>query len=651
KFSSSLRPCCSDKCGEVEISYPFGIGNGCFLQGFEIVCNQNIPYLAGTDLQLLEIFSGEVQVNSSPFIYTGCLMDKGELQKISLPPDGPYKFSTKNKYTVVGCNVLGTIVSQDLNHPWGGNICSSFCHTRENMDRGYCTGKGCCQTILADVPKALGFSTFSLSRPNITLCESDVWELKRTRNFTLRLDWSVGKEYCSMSLENKYTCGNNSHCEQPTKDVGYLCKCFSGYDGNPYLNDSQGCQYINNCTSMENSPCVPEATCDKTDSDMVNKDYTCVCPVGTLGDGLKIGDGCKAHSSQANHPIYRASMLAVAVISCLALLYWVQIKRHLAKLRSKHFHQNGGLLLQQHDNTRKGRVTSNKHVMVFSAQELEKATDNYHRSRVLGHGAQGTVYKGLQKSQSVNMNRVEQFINEVIMLTEINHKNIVKLIGCCLETQVPLVYEFITGGTLYEKLHKNDEKSIQLSWKGRLQIAIEVGEALSYLHSYISMPIFQRDIKSSNILLDETNTAKLADFGLSKLIPSNNGRTSTVVQGTIGYIDPEYFISGMLTEKSDVYSFGVVLLELLTGRKPVRHEDTRDYSSLVMHFQSYSVRDNFFQILDERILQAQTMDQMKFVARIASGCLNGIGIERPSMKEVVRELLSVPSEIQRSPHL
>ncbi|KAF5193910.1 Wall-associated receptor kinase [Thalictrum thalictroides] len=234
------------------------------------------------------------------------------------------------------------------------------------------------------------------------------------------------------------------------------------------------------------------------------------------------------------------------------------------------------------------------------------------------------------------MNHVEQFINEVIMLTGINHKNIVKLIGCCLETQVPvLVYEFISGGTLYEKLHKNAKKSIQLSWKDRLRIAIEVGEALSYLHSYITMPIFHRDIKSSNILLDESNTAKLVDFGLSKLIPSDNGRISTEVQRTIGYIDPEYFISSKLTEKSDVYSFGVVLLELLTGHTPVKPEDTRDYSSLVMHFQSYSGRDNFFQILDERILKPQTMDQMKFVARIASQCLNVSGIERPSMKEVV----------------
>ncbi|KAF5193913.1 Wall-associated receptor kinase [Thalictrum thalictroides] len=368
--------------------------------GFEIVCNQNIPYLTGTDLRLLEIFPGEVQFDSSPFIFTGCSIGKGDAVKnISLPSDGPYTFSTKNRYTVVRCNVLGAIVSEDLIHPWGGSICSSFCHTRENMDSGYCTGKGCCQTILPDMPKALGFSTFSFSRPNITLCGpcgygfvveegsydftvSDVWELNRTRNFTLRLDWSIGEEYCSTTLQNNYTSRNNSHCEQPTNDGGYLCKCFSGYEGNPYLNGSQGCQYINNCTRMENSPCVPEATCDKTDSDVANKDYICVCPAGTLGDGFKVGDGCKARS-HANHPLYRASMFAVAVISCLALLYSVQIKRHLAQLSSKHFQQNGGLLLQQYDSTRKGTVTSTKHVKVFSVQELEKATDNYHRSRDL----------------------------------------------------------------------------------------------------------------------------------------------------------------------------------------------------------------------------------------------------------------------------
>ncbi|KAF9599850.1 hypothetical protein IFM89_001796 [Coptis chinensis] len=114
------------------------------------------------------------------------------------------------------------------------------------------------------------------------------------------------------------------------------------------------------------------------------------------------------------------------------------------------------------------------------------------------------------------------------------------------------------------------------------------------------MPIFHRDIKSSNVLLNENKTAKLADFGILKHVPLQKGGISTAVQGTIGYLDPEYFATGKLTEKSDVYSFGVVLLELLTGRKPVRHEDdTMDYSSLVIHFQSYVGKENFLEILDQ----------------------------------------------------
>ncbi|KAJ9189868.1 hypothetical protein P3X46_001119 [Hevea brasiliensis] len=288
---------------------------------------------------------------------------------------------------------------------------------------------------------------------------------------------------------------------------------------------------------------------------------------------------------------------------------------------------------------------------IFSLKELKKATDHFNVNRIVGQGGQGTVYKGMlvdgkiiavKKSNIVDEAKLEEFINEVVILSQINHRNVVKLFGCCLETEVPmLVYEFISNGTLFQHLHDQGE-DFPLLWSKRLQIAIEISGALSYLHSAAPIPIFHRDIKSTNILLDEKYRAKLSDFGISRSVAIGQTHLTTNVHGTFGYLDPEYFHSSQFTEKSDVYSFGVVLVELLTGREPICSTKSEEVISLATSFIQMMQNNKLFDIIDSRIKeQFFIKEEIMVVANLAKRCLNPNGKERPTMRQVTMELEAI----------
>jgi serine/threonine protein kinase len=281
-----------------------------------------------------------------------------------------------------------------------------------------------------------------------------------------------------------------------------------------------------------------------------------------------------------------------------------------------------------------GAGPSNVDVKIFTEEGMKEATNGYDESRILGQGGQGTVYKGILPDNSIvaikkarlgDNSQVEQFINEVLVLSQINHRNVVKLLGCCLETEVPLlVYEFITSGTLFDHLHGSLSDS-SFTWEDRLRIAIEVAGTLAYLHSSASIPIIHRDVKTANILLDENLTAKVADFGASRLIPMDKEQLTTMVQGTLGYLDPEYYNTGLLNEKSDVYSFGVVLMELLSGQKALCFERPQNSKHLVSYFASALKENRLHEVIDGGVMNENNQREIHEAARVAVECARVTG--------------------------
>ena len=338
-------------------------------------------------------------------------------------------------------------------------------------------------------------------------------------------------------------------------------------------------------------------------------------------------------------------------------LYKYVKHRRIVKRKEHFFKRNGGLLLQQEMSSNGIAVERTK---IFSSEELEVATENFHKNRILGQGGQGTVYKGMltdgkivaiKKSKVVDEDQLEQFINEIMILSQINHRNIMKLLGCCLETDVPLlIFEFIPNGTLYQLIHGKSNE-FPLSWEMRLQIAAEVAGAVTYLHSASSIPIYHRDIKSSNILLDDKYKAKVSDFRISRSVSIGQTHLTTLVQGTFGYLDPEYFVTNHFTEKSDVYSFGVVLVELLTGQKPISPTRSKDEKSLIAYFTASLEQNRLFNIVDDRVMKEGGKDEILAIANLASRCLQFKGKERPNMKEVTKELEDIITSFLPFSHL
>ncbi|OMO75921.1 hypothetical protein COLO4_25789 [Corchorus olitorius] len=612
--ASQALPGCPDKCGNLTIPYPFGIGQGCYLNyNFSITCNKSsypeVAYLMGSDIPVVNISLEQGQVEIMQFVakdcyHDGSLLPSNNTASLSVPM---FTISSDtNKFTAVGCDTKASLHGyRESRYVFTG--CMSYCNqppTDQIVNNGSCSGIGCYRVPMV-------------------------------------LDWTIGTQRCANVSKNKpdYACKENSFCDDPENGYGYRCECKKGYKGNPYLQN--GCQDVDECKDGSHD-CIDEKHCTNNVGS-----FTCFCPKGYYGNGRKEETRCTANPFEVVEFSIGIGVSMLVVLLGITWLIFIYSKRKLLKMKRKFFEQNGGKILKHELHQRQ---LSDETALIFSAEQLKKATNNYDESQIVGKGGFGTVYKGtledgrevaIKKPKAFDQSQVKTFIYEFIFLSQISHANVVKLLGCCLEREVPLlVYEFVPNGTLSDHIHGKNRAS-PMSWRVRLRVAVETANALACLHS-ATPPIIHRDVKPENILLDDNCTAKVSDFGASRLVPVDQTQLSTMVQGTFGYLDPEYIHTGQITEKSDVYSFGVVLVELLTSKRATASNEGR---SLVNVFLSLLKDDDnqhsLFQILDDQVAKEGPIEQIKEVAEIGKRCLRVNGEERPSMEHVAMELKEI----------
>ncbi|XP_057813398.2 probable LRR receptor-like serine/threonine-protein kinase At1g67720 isoform X2 [Cryptomeria japonica] len=287
----------------------------------------------------------------------------------------------------------------------------------------------------------------------------------------------------------------------------------------------------------------------------------------------------------------------------------------------------------------------------FSLLEMKTATINFRQK--IGEGGFGSVYFGrlpdgmdvaIKLLSSSSKQGLAEFLNEINLLSRVNHRNLVSLIGYCNDSkELMLVYEHLCGGSLKDHLYGSLSNISTLDWKTRLRVALDAAQGLEYLHVSCTPKIVHRDVKSSNILLDTNMRAKLADFGLSKIIGDDviSSHITTTVKGTVGYLDPEYFYTNKLTERSDVYSFGVVLLEMICGRKAINPELCEEEISLLkwvmLNVEGNDDYDGPLKgIIDHKLCMSDIdMKSLYPVFNLSLKCIQTEGSKRPTITDIV----------------
>ncbi|XP_021734409.1 wall-associated receptor kinase-like 22 [Chenopodium quinoa] len=316
--------------------------------------------------------------------------------------------------------------------------------------------------------------------------------------------------------------------------------------------------------------------------------------------------------------------------------------------KEEYFIKNGGILLEKQVALSRGHHKGDGQLKIFSSKDIEKATNNHNPDHFSATDGHYIFYRATIDDRDVAIKApsepepkpelMDHSLTAASTVMVMNHANIIKLYGCCLETFIPIVvYEFPPCANLFDHFHSNVASNQRgITWIDRLRVATGTAYALSYMHTALPKPVVHRNVKSLSVFFDDSFRAILANFGYSVSITPGENTKGWPVKGTPGYLDPEYVETREVTDKCDVYSFGVLLLELLTRRPPcVMAENGID---LVSMFISMVEKNLMMEIIDSEVLLQASRDDIQRVAQLALKCVAKEGVRRPTMVEVVREL-------------
>ncbi|MCO5571533.1 hypothetical protein L7F22_025276 [Adiantum nelumboides] len=669
-----------------------------------------------SELQVLEFLTNTLIVNSThlkamPASKDCPSIDVSGHAVLELLKGGPFILSQNNWFVVVGCSSQGDCTADTVKNESSTISCTTSCYNQFVMD--FCNYYACCINPIppgswrldfqgrgisyAAFPGLCGFSTV-LSPLTYTIPENKKG-LFAEGHYGLSLSWALqllddGQNCSTAKQRTDYACSDMAECIYDESIHGYTCNCTQGYRGDGYK-AGIGCQgkFLSTLFTLRfaltdgmsrtylvvlSAWCLTKKTFLDSDIDECKEDldecekpplgmctntvgsYICNCTEGEGGSGLPGSCPMVNHATNVLLPALLGCLAGAVVLALVLAFIWTSRRAYMERReRQENFQRSGGDQLGS---------------FLFSERQLLKATNGFCSDHVIGEGGFGKVYWGKLSTEQGTIKvaikrakpkvveeqvaQMQSFVKEIILLSKTVHKNVVKLLGCCVETSVPLlVFEFVERGTLQDYLKpQGRDSSLILQggkagsgcnslWAWRMHIAVETAEALSYLHNK-SEPIFHLDMKSANILIDKQYSPKVADFGLSCFLTSDATHlTNALVAGSFGYVDPEYYHSLRITDKCDVYSFGVILLELISSWPA-----SCSAAVLAHHFRAaVNMREEIDKhakqlpsFIDSRLeFDADVLASINGVAEVAHCCVSLRGSDRPSMQEVVHQLKQV----------